>query len=251
MRHAGPLIPSSHSNRPPSRSVRGPLALVAALLALWLWPTSGQAATLCVHPAGGGCFTTIQAAINAATTGDTIDIAPATYPENLFIVDKSLTLTGIDGAASTIVDGSAATVPVVDVNSTASDYLIVNGMTFTNGTAPTGGGFNVSGVSLTLNYSVVTGSTATSQGGGIWTDFELTINDSTISANTSSNDAGGIYAKSMVTITRSYVRDNTAAGRGGGLEILSGLHWHGGALSGNTATFGGGIYSHGGILGMR
>lgn len=53
-------------------------------------------ATLVVDPAGGtGVFTTIQAAVNAANAagGDTIQIHPATYTEQVTI-DKSLTMVG-------------------------------------------------------------------------------------------------------------------------------------------------------------
>ena len=48
-------------------------------------------ATLVVDPAG--IFTAIQAAVNAAAVGDTIQIHPATYTEQVTI-NKSLTMLG-------------------------------------------------------------------------------------------------------------------------------------------------------------
>jgi len=43
----------------------------------------------------GKSFTTIQAAVNAAPSGSTIEICPGTYPEQVMIVGKTLTLTGV------------------------------------------------------------------------------------------------------------------------------------------------------------
>ena len=55
-------------------------------LAVLLWLAGGVlmahavATPLCVNPTGaGGCVTTIQAAVNAAVSGDTINIAAGTY----------------------------------------------------------------------------------------------------------------------------------------------------------------------------
>src|SRR6185436_17310057 len=71
------------------------LILIIGFILGITYPTgSGSAMTLCVNPAGsGGCFTTIQAAINAAGTGDTINVAPGTYTENIFL-NKKVTLNG-------------------------------------------------------------------------------------------------------------------------------------------------------------
>src|SRR5713226_3895318 len=53
-------------------------AIGAALLAGMC--QSADAATLCVNPSGsGGCYTTIGAAVAAATAGDTIQVAPGKY----------------------------------------------------------------------------------------------------------------------------------------------------------------------------
>ena len=47
---------------------------------------------------GGGSYATIQAAINAAASGDVIDVPPGIYTEELSIVSKSLTLNGANAA---------------------------------------------------------------------------------------------------------------------------------------------------------
>lgn len=65
-----------------------------------------------VNPSGtcGGtpCFTTISAAVAAASPNDVIQVEDGTYNENVSI-DKSLTLQSENGAASTIIDGTSAT----------------------------------------------------------------------------------------------------------------------------------------------
>lgn len=70
--------------------------LVLAMLATVT--SVAQAAGLCVHPTGASkCFSTIQAAIDAANDGDRITIRPGKYVEQLTILEKNLTLIGQSG----------------------------------------------------------------------------------------------------------------------------------------------------------
>lgn len=58
-----------------------------------------QAAGLCVHPTGASkCFSSIQAAVDAANDGDRITIRPGKYVEQISIIGKNLTLIGQSGA---------------------------------------------------------------------------------------------------------------------------------------------------------
>jgi hypothetical protein len=55
-----------------------------------------QASTMVVGTCKPGTsFTTIQDAVNAAPSGSTIDVCPGTYPEQVLIDSKSLTLIGV------------------------------------------------------------------------------------------------------------------------------------------------------------
>lgn len=57
------------------------------------------AASLCVHPSGAGrCYTSIQAAVDAADNGDRIIIRAGQYVEQVTISGKDLTLLGREGA---------------------------------------------------------------------------------------------------------------------------------------------------------
>jgi hypothetical protein len=63
------------------------------------------ASNLCVNPSGShGCYSKIQAAVNAAKPNDTIKVAPGTYTEGVMI-GKSLSLLGTEANAS-IIDAS-------------------------------------------------------------------------------------------------------------------------------------------------
>lgn len=84
------------------------LLLVVGLLFAVAPTEQAQADTLCVNTDGsGGCYTSIQAAINAASAGDTINIAAGTYSESLtgyrdLELFKSLNLIGA-GSTQTII----------------------------------------------------------------------------------------------------------------------------------------------------
>ena len=63
------------------------------LLALVLSQTS-FAANHTVDAGGSGDFTTIQAAVDAASSGDTIEVTAGTYAENVSISAKTLSISG-------------------------------------------------------------------------------------------------------------------------------------------------------------
>jgi hypothetical protein len=76
--------------------------LVLALILMFvlaLGNSIAYAASLCVHPTGAGrCFTSIQAAVDAANSGDQIVIRAGKYVEQVIISGKDLTLVGRAGA---------------------------------------------------------------------------------------------------------------------------------------------------------
>jgi len=80
---------------------------------------------------GTGHYTTIQAAVNAAQPDDTVLIPPGTYSENV-LVNKSLTIKSLAGAATTIV---TAAVPSNDVFLLSGNNIRVEGLTLTGGRA--------------------------------------------------------------------------------------------------------------------
>jgi hypothetical protein len=77
------------------------MAIMCALLCLC--SATSSADVLLVDCGGGGEYLTIQEAIDAADSGDTLLIAPCEYPENLVVGGKCLTLQGFGPDVTTIV----------------------------------------------------------------------------------------------------------------------------------------------------
>src|SRR5689334_23054947 len=70
-------------------------AFAVATIAIGLFASAATATILPVGPGGGACtYSSIQAAINAAASGDSITVADAgaNYNEKLTITDKSLSI---------------------------------------------------------------------------------------------------------------------------------------------------------------
>ncbi|MDP2312058.1 MAG: hypothetical protein Q8P41_04070 [Pseudomonadota bacterium] len=81
---------------------------------------------------GGGDFTTIQAAIEAATSGDRIALAPCEYHERIDYISKYLDIYGLEGSANTTIDGDY-TGTVVNVENAESDGTRLAGVSIEDG----------------------------------------------------------------------------------------------------------------------
>jgi len=105
--------------------------LACAALALLALPAFG--ATLCVNPGGShGCKKTIQEAINAANSGDTIDVARGAYAGNV-VVDRPVALLGA-GIGDTIIDatGLGNGINVDGLDNAGLSRVIIRGFTVQN-----------------------------------------------------------------------------------------------------------------------
>ena len=107
-------------------------------------------------------FATIQAAINASSSGDTITVRPGTYNERLDIGGRNIVLKSELGAAATIIDPQGAGGVVVQATNAAANGWRFEGFTIRNGLDS---GLYISGVTATVKNCKFLNNQA-SRGGG-------------------------------------------------------------------------------------
>lgn len=223
---------------------------------------SSDTITVC---ASGCDHTSIQAAINAASSGDTIELAAETYTEAGITVNKRLTISGVS-AVATIVQAHEEEGQADDRVFFISADVTLENMTIRHGNADEEGGGIYNSSILTVNNSVISdnqaGSTSTGFGGGIYNDGTLTVNRSIFESNSAKKDrarGGGIYNASDETATVSnstFVNNDAGSGflpssRGGGIYNRGDLTVRNSTIINNSASNsltsefdgGGGIHS--------
>lgn len=112
-----------------------------------------------------GHFATINEAVNACGTGDTILVTPGTYLENIDLSGRQITIESTNGPEVTVLDGNAQGT-VVRIGCIPNASTILRGFTIQNGFASNGGGIYTDG-SPTINNCVVRSNTA-KLGGGLF-----------------------------------------------------------------------------------
>ncbi len=190
---------------------------------------------------------TIQAAITAARSGDTIVVAPGTYAENLDFHGKAITLTSAQGPATTVIDGGGRA-PVVTFQSAETPASVLEGFTLRDGAGPAdprygGGGVRILGASPTITGDVITANAACSGGGLMATGGAPIIRGDTVSANLASlpacsfgGGAGVELLDSDAQLTGNTVSGNSQAADGAGVYVSGGSPTIlGNVISGNTA----------------
>jgi hypothetical protein len=220
-------------------------------------PAAGRPTCLVVNTAGGG-YRTLQAAVDAASAGDTLKVKGTCVGTTT--ISKNLSVGGQTNPAfgEPRLDGGGGG-PVVTVRAAVA----INNLTIRNGDTVAvpfpgdqgGGIFN--GGTLTLTGVTVTANSAW-EGGGIFNaSGTLTLTDSAVISNhADAGEAGGVlgkggggifnYANGTVTLIDSSVSGNTSAGgSGGGIyeDLEASLTLRGtSSITGNSADVGGGIF---------
>lgn len=236
----------------PSAQAQTRLSVRLAHVGLLLWSASfgwtapASADTLHVP----GTFGTIQAALNAASNGDTVQVAAGFYVENVVLPNGiDLVLQGA-GAGSTTIDGANAN-SVVRIQGGQTRSTVVAGFTIQNGSATHGGGLFISNASPTIQDCTIQMNTASSAGGGIKVTGSAAnplIRRSVVQDNTSTDNGAGIHVTdSTAEILDNEFLDNTVLASmnssGAGVKVnftTAPVLISGNLIEGNSAEFAGG-----------
>ncbi|TKJ38436.1 hypothetical protein CEE37_13035 [candidate division LCP-89 bacterium B3_LCP] len=162
-------------------------------------------------------YTTIQAAINASSDGDTVLVASGTYTgegnRNLDFWGRAIVVMSENGPLNTdiICDNSGRGLYFHSGETSSSEF---QGFTIAGGSSAYGGGINITNASPYIHHCIIwNNSSANSYGGGVYiTNGSPIIEHCTISGN-SSKYGGGVYAAaSNMEFNSNIVSNNTASG---------------------------------------
>lgn len=168
---------------------------------------------------------TIQSAINVASNGDTVLVAPGTYIENINFGGKAITVKSSGGAKVTIIDGAQKN-SVVAFNQLETNKSVLQGFTIQNGLADEGGGIAVEGSSPTIANNTITHNGGCN-GIGIGVGFgSPIIKKNMITFNAQSGCSGGIggggislRGAASAQILGNTISDNSIGSGGGGIAL--------------------------------
>lgn len=158
---------------------------------------------------------TIQAAIDAAMSGETVAVAPGFWDERLWIRDKSITLRGVAGADRTTLSGTGSPGAVVSIDGALSAGTRIEGFTISGGHGDDGHGVYVRGADVALRDARLERNASS----GIFNDGgQVTLFGCTIESNMSPVSGGGVRAmRGDTTLVNCTVARNSAGTFGGGI----------------------------------
>ncbi len=220
--------------------VKAFLLIGAAVATVTVGAAPASAAAACSVRNGTAAFSSLQAAVDAASPDARLVISGTCRGST--VVTRNLTLAGSTFGVNRPVLTGGGTVRVLRVEPeatvTLTDLIIRDG----NAAAGSGGGGIQNVGTLTAIRVLVTRNRTTGAGGGILNLGDLELIRSLVSLNRSPSDGGGIFNAGDLTTWSTDIKGNTAGGVGGGMFAEGFATLHTGVITGNTAgDTGGGI----------
>lgn len=226
-------------------------------------------------------FSTIQAGLNAAASGDTVLVQPGTYVENInWPQVNGIKLISAGDSSNTIIDGNqTGRVITMESGGLVDTTTVVQGFTLRNAAGEWyGGGIYCDASSPSIRDCVISQNLAERYGGGIYCIYsspviEYSSINSNVAVHGDIGTGGGIYlAESSGYIHDCVLTENTATAHGGGCAIMNsspiisdctinnnscsvsiahggGLYFYGSSptisgctITNNSGSYGGGLY---------
>ena len=231
---------------------------VLSLVCMLCWfPLTGFAGTIIHVPADQP---TIQAGIDAASGGDTVQVSAGAYHENIDFHGKAITVTSEKGPGLTVIDGGQPYYSTVNFSSNETTASVLSGFTVQNSNNQ---GIYISNSSPTIKWNVISGASQSYtnglyvQGGSPVIQSNLIVGNRqsgiTVYSDSGIQITGNLIASNAVGVTLNYsngtdvIQQNTITGNsstglaaysfGNSLNLIQNL------VLGNT---GAGIYLSGG-----
>ena len=171
-------------------------------------------------------YSTIQAAVNAASDGDVISLFVLTHTEQAIVIDKNITIQGINASNPTVIRGA-------DPPASATDriFLLNNNLSVTfqdvhitgGRNNPGGGAIRGDGGQLTIINSTFSDNESQLSGGAIsFPRGDLIIENGTFYSNTTSGVGGAVAGGLIGSVSienSSFTNNRSTAQQGGALHI--------------------------------
>jgi len=174
----------------------------------------------------GTYYCTIQAAIDAAVTGDVIEVEQGTYYEVINFNGTDITLTSTDPenwyvVENTVINASLFVPPThaVEFSGSETSNCLLAGFTITGGTSS---GVRGNGTLAAITHCIIEGNQTDTNGGGLFDCDGDILNCIVRNNNAGSSGSGGGLSECDGSIVNCLVYENEA-NSGGGLNDCDGL----------------------------
>jgi len=210
------------------------MGFLVFIIGLLYLTSSGFAAEIHVCPAG--CtYSSIQLAVDAASSGDVIKVAAGVYTDihtragdkQVVYINKDIILQGGFSSTNWVTPNLSANVTIIDAQNKERVIFvygarpIIEGFTITGGKSDkSGGGIYIDSANPVIEQNIIKGNTASLAGGGLYINVSnAQINNNHIVGN-KANWGGGIRIRDSETIFKgNRIDNNTAVFSGGGISI--------------------------------
>lgn len=168
-----------------------------------LW--SGLSPT--AEPDGSGPKKTIQAAINAAESGNTVVVLPGIYSGagnvNLSFAGKAIVLRAQTQPAETVLDcGNVAR--AVDYATLPETGAAILGFTVTRGNADRGGALRINGTRLLVKDCILYNNSASVDAGSLWGELGTLVVSNLVLAAAGGTDSTGVLASCAIDLENDF-----------------------------------------------